>query len=56
MRIMVDAPKDVDIVRSKVIENKVTDPEIRATRPKYHAEPELAERFRKPKNVIITKG
>lgn len=56
LRIMVDAPKDVDIVRSRVIENKITDPEVKATLPKYYAEPELPERFRKPKNVVITKG
>ena len=29
LRIMVDAPKDVNIVRSTVLENKVTDPEER---------------------------
>lgn len=56
LRIMVDAPKDVDVVRSKVIENKITDPEIRAALPKYYAEPDLPEKFRKPKRVVITHG
>lgn len=56
LRIMIDAPREVDVVRSKVIENKITDPEIRKKLPKYHAEPELPERFRKPRNVIITRG
>lgn len=56
LRIMVDAPKEVDVVRSKVIENKVTDPAIMAKLPKYYAEPQLPEKFRKPRNVVITHG
>lgn len=56
LRIMIDAPKEVAVVRSKVIENKVTDPEIRAKLPRYHAEPDLPERFRKQRKVVITKG
>ena len=56
LRIMVDAPKEVDVVRSKVIENKITDDEVKATLPKYYAEPELPERFRKPKNIFMSKG
>ena len=56
LRIMVDAPKEIDVVRSKVIENKITDEEIKDTLPKYYAEPELPERFRKPKNIVISNG
>lgn len=56
LRIMVDAPKEVNVVRSKVIENNTTDPAAKAALPKYYAEPNLPERFRKPKNVVITKG
>lgn len=56
LRIMVDAPKDVDVVRSRVIENKISDPEIKAKLPKYYAEPDLPERFRKPKNIVISRG
>ena len=56
LRIMVDAPKEVNVVRSKVIENNTTDPVAKAALPKYYAEPNLPERFRKPKNVVITKG
>ena len=56
LRIMGDAPKDVNVVRCKVIENQVTDLEEKAALPKYYAEPNLPERFRKPKNVVITKG
>lgn len=40
LRIMIDAPKEIDVVRSKVVENKVSDPQIRAKLPKYHAEPD----------------
>ena len=40
LRIMVDAPKEVDIVRSKVLEK--AHPEIREKRPQYYAEPEAS--------------
>lgn len=56
LRIMVDAPKEVDVVRSKVVENKITDPEARAALPRYYAEPAVPEKFRKPKKVVITHG
>lgn len=54
LRIMIDAPREVDVIRSKVIENSITDEQIKAALPKYYAEPELAERFRKKKNTIPT--
>lgn len=53
IRIMIDAPKEVNIVRSSVIEKQFTDPEIRAKLPKYYAEPEHPEKYKK-KKVIIT--
>ncbi len=56
IRIMIDAPKEVNIVRSSVIEKKFTDPEIRAKLPKYYAEPERPEKYRKKANVVITGG
>lgn len=56
MRVMIDAPKEVNIVRSSVIEKKFTDPEIRATLPKYYAEQEHPEKYRKRKSVVITSG
>jgi len=58
LRIMVDAPKDVNIVRSTVLENQITDPEEKAKLPQYYAEPELDEKFRKKKKsrIIITQG
>ncbi len=58
LRIMVDAPKDVNVVRSTVLENQITDPAQRAKLPQYYAEPELDEKYRKKKKsrIIITKG
>ena len=43
LRIMIDAPKEVNIVRSTVLENQITDPEERAKLPKYYAEEEHPE-------------
>lgn len=58
LRIMVDAPKEVNIVRSTVLENQVTDPKEREKLPKYYAEPEPEEKFRRKKSarIVITKG
>ncbi len=56
LRIMIDAPKEVNIVRSTVLENKITDPEERAKLPKYYAEEEHPKKYRKKSNVIITRG
>lgn len=47
LRIMIDAPKEVNIVRSTVLEKK--NPELKGSTPQYYAEPELPERFRKKK-------
>lgn len=70
LRIMIDAPKDVNIVRSVVLEAKITDPEERAKLPKYYREPDYKgpkrkagekdlerqnKEFRKS-GVIITRG
>ena len=44
LRIMIDAPKEVNIVRSTVLENQITDPEERAKLPKYYAEEEHPEK------------
>ncbi|MCM1092110.1 MAG: carbon storage regulator [Butyrivibrio sp.] len=45
LRIMVDAPKDTNIVRSTVLEKKITDPEERAKLPKYYAQQEHPEKY-----------
>lgn len=40
LRIMIDAPKDLNIVRSTVIEKY--NPELRGKLPKYYADPKLS--------------
>ena len=48
MRIMIDAPKDVNIVRSTVLEKN--NPEMKkSSGGGYYAEPELPEKYRKPR-------
>ena len=46
LRIMVDAPRDVDIMRSEVYERM--HPEA-AEQNSYYAEPDPPEKYRKPK-------
>lgn len=48
-RIMLDIPKEVNVVRSKVIESRTTDPEEKKKLAHYYAEPELPEKYRKKK-------
>lgn len=45
LRIMVDAPRDKNIVRSTVLERNITDPEERAKLPRYYAEEEHPEKY-----------
>ena len=45
LRIMVDAPKDKNIVRSTVLEKYANDPEERAKLPKYYAQIEHPEKY-----------
>lgn len=40
MRIMVDAPREVSIVRSRALENRVPSPEEREKLPRFYAVPE----------------
>lgn len=56
MRIMIDAPKDVNIVRSSVLEKQVTDPEGQAKLPRYYAEKEHPEKYKRNPNIIIARG
>lgn len=46
-RVMLDIPKDVNVVRSKVIEANTTDPKEKLSH--YYAVPELPEKYRKKK-------
>ena len=56
LRVMIDAPKEVNIIRSSVLEKKFTDPELRATLPKYYAEPERPERYKKKRIAAVGDG
>lgn len=49
LRIMVDAPREVSIVRSAALENRIPDPQERAKLPKFHAAPETPEKYRRCK-------
>lgn len=48
-RVMLDIPKDVNVVRSKVIEAKADGPEEKEKLSHYYAVPELPEKYRKKK-------
>lgn len=53
MRIMIDAPKEVNIVRSKVLEK--SNPEIKGSERTYYAEPNLPKRYQKKRTVNLSK-
>lgn len=49
LRIMIDAPKEVSIVRSKAMEKRLKhDPELLAKLPKFYREEEHPEKYKKP--------
>ena len=52
LRIMVDAPKQLNVVRSKVIENNAKSEEERANLPHFYAEPDNSQKYRKKKIVL----
>lgn len=56
MRIMIDAPREINIVRSTVLEKNVTDPSEKAKLPRYRKAEERPEKYLKKPNLIITKG
>ena len=47
IRIMVDAPKEVNLVRSRVLEKEITGQEERDRLPKYYREEEHPEKYKK---------
>lgn len=53
MRIMIDAPKEVNIVRSSVLEKKITDPELKAKLPKYYKQEEHPEKYKRKKRIVM---
>ncbi len=46
IRIMVDAPKEIPIVRSKAMEKRIKDPELLAKVPKFYKEEEHPEKYK----------
>lgn len=55
LRIMVDAPKELNVVRSKVIENSAKTEKEKAKLPHYYAVPDLSEKYRK-KRIVVNDG
>ncbi len=55
MRIMIDAPRELNIVRSKALEKRLQDPELRAKMPRYYREEEHPEKYKK-KNISIVRN
>ena len=55
-RIMIDAPKEINIVRSKAMEKRIQDPELLAKMPKYYKEEEHPEKYKKKSKVVIVKN
>ena len=49
-RIMVDAPKEVSVVRSAALENRIPSPEEKAKLPKFYAVPDTPEKYRRAKS------
>lgn len=65
LRIMIDAPRNKNILRSSVLEKDIMDPERRANLPKYYAQVEHPEKYVKKKaeetapkksRIIIARG
>ncbi len=50
MRIMIDAPRELNIVRSKALEKRIQDSELRAKMPCFYREEEHPEKYRR-KNI-----
>lgn len=51
LRIMLDVPKELNVVRSKVLENRASQEE-REKLPQYYEVPELPEKYRKKKIMV----
>ncbi len=52
IRIMLDVPKDVNVVRNKVIERNTTDPSAKEKLPHYYEVPKAPEKYQKKKAVV----
>ena len=55
-RIMIDAPKEVNIVRSRAMEKRIKNPELLAKMPKYYKEEEHPEKYKKKSRTVIVRN
>lgn len=53
MRIMIDAPKEINIVRSSVLEKNIQDPVEKENFPRYYKEEEHPEKYKKKKRIVM---
>lgn len=53
LRIMIDAPKEVGIVRSRVLEKSIANAEGTAELPKYYKHKEHPEKYKKKKRIVM---
>ena len=51
-RVMLDVPKEINVVRSRALENHAKTEEDREKITHYHAVPELEEKYRKKKIAV----
>lgn len=51
-KVMLDVPKEINVVRSRALENHARTVEDREKIAQYHAAPELEERYRKKKIAV----
>lgn len=55
-RVMLDVPREINVARSRAIENHAKTPKEREKITHYYAEPELDEKYRKKKIVMNDGG
>lgn len=54
-RVMLDVPREINVVRSRALENHAATEEERGRIAHYRAEPELEEKYRK-KKIVMSDG
>lgn len=54
-RVMLDVPKEINVVRSRALENHAKTSEDKAKISHYYAVPELEEKYRK-KRIVMNDG
>ena len=55
-RIMIDAPKEINVVRSKAIEKRIEGSELLAKMPRYYPQEEQSEKYKKKSKVVIVRN